>query len=292
LLLAASGCRKLLGPPEGDAGAIPTVTTAAPAAKRLTPRFGDSNLWFAELATANVYFQVWGMHMSGVSYEARFTGFPAGTTVEIGGKTTALPPGDYSELIDIGDIVAALAPADALNPAVKVDPHIDIKIRTPGYDPFTFRAPKRSVDAAVPYVMSQAIRHPVLFKHESVSDPPPAVHSVLYTGHKPEIYGPAATLRDVDWIAVVVETAVRKEKECPTDEIPASGRHIKPRVATLEFVDNEVLIVERKTSKIITRKTFHAEEADCPSHIDTRWQTVSPGELPMKRWVRDELAAH
>lgn len=287
LALLLVGCKLPFATPKRDAGAPPIATTPpAPTGKALTPRWSDFDARFAELPSASVMFM-----SAGMSYEMRFNGFPSGTTITMSGKSTALSSTGYTQSTDISDLVADLSPADALSYSFKLDPKIECELGVPGYVPLTVKAPAKSVSFAVRDAMSKAIDHPVLFKGEAVTDPPIAAHSILYTGPVAEAYGPASRLRDVDWIAVVDKLPARKGKTCATTKTtPLPGRAAPPPSIVLDLVDEDVLIVERKTSKIISRKTFSAK-TDCPSYVGVGSATY-PDELVMKRWVRDERAAH
>jgi hypothetical protein len=271
-----------------DAGAPPPIVTPTPTLDPLTPKWSDFDLKFSELsATAMGFFTV-----SGTAYDLRFTGFPSGTTITINGKTTAVAATGYSERVDIADRMADLSPSDAMSWTYKLDPKIDFTISVPGYRPTPLSAPTRSVSYAIKDWVSKAIDHPVLFSHETSSDPAPAAHSILYTGAAPEAYGPAMTMRDVDWVAVVEKAGTKKTKTCAVKPSPY-GPTGKPAITsvTLDMSDEQVTVVERKTSKVISKKTF-AAKSDCPTYAYAPTQITVPDELEKKRWVRDERTAH
>lgn len=268
-----------------DAGVAPPVVTAH-SLDPLTPHWSDFDLKFAELSsTAIAYFTV-----SGTSYELRFTGFPAGTTVTMRGKTTPLSATSYSERVDIGDKIAAMPPSDALSYTFKLDPKISFMIETPGYRATPLSAPPRSVSYAVKDTLAKAIDHPVLFTGEASSDSPLATHSILYTGMLGEAYGPAMTMREVDWVAVVEKLAPKKGKTCTIKPLP-SARGPAVTSTTLDMIDEQVSIVERKTSKVVSKKTF-AARTDCPAYASGPTTQTLPDETEIKRWVRDERTAH
>jgi hypothetical protein len=101
-------------------------------------------------------------------------------------------------------------------------------------------------------------------------------------------------LRDVDWVGVVEKsTGPKKTKVC---SVKPTARPGVPSTApitsvTLDLVDQQVTIVERKTTKIISTKTF-AAKTDCPLYAYAATQQSLPDELEIKRWVRDERTAH
>jgi hypothetical protein len=264
-----------------DAGVAPPDVTAH-TLDPLTPHWSDFDLKFAELSsTALAYFTV-----SGTSYELRFSGFPAGTTLTLSGKTTPLSTASYSQRIDIGDKIALMSPSDALGYTFKLDPKIAFTIETPGYRATPLSAPPRSVSYAVKDSLSKAIDHPVLFSGEAASDPPLPTHSIIYTGMIADTYGPAVTLRDVDWIAVMEKLPAKKGKVCAIKPLPgARGPAITS--TTLDMIDEQISIVERKTSKLVSKKTFTAK-TDCPTYASGATSQTFPDEAEIKRWVRDE----
>ena len=50
------------------------------------------------------------------------------------------------------------------------------------------------------------------------------------------------------------------------------------------MIDEQVSIVERKTSKLVSKKTFPAR-TDCPVYAYAATQQTFPDEVEMKRWV-------
>lgn len=294
-VLVLASCKLPLKSHHDSGVAAPTVTTPPPP-DPLTPKWTDYDLKFTELpATAIAYFT-----LTGTVYELRFTGFPAGTNVTIKGKKSAIGASTYSERVDVGDAIADLSPTDAMGYAFKFDPKIDFTIESPGYGPTPLSAPSRNVSYVVKDMMSKAINHPVLFAHEAPTDPPLAVHSILYTGMAPESYGPATKLREVDWVAVVEKSSgPKKTKVCtvkptptPTGGLGRAPSTVPPiSSVTLDLQDQTVSVVDRKTTKVVSTKTF-AAKTDCPMYAYAATQISLPDELEIKRWVRDERTAH
>jgi hypothetical protein len=185
----------------------------------------EGSIDFAELPRAQL--SMWIHPSLPWTYEVHFHDFPEGTSVTLGGKATEVSTkfGD-EEYVDIGDLVGDVSVADAMNLGFKLDPHIDFEVRVPGYAPTALKAsPRIGIIAIVSETLVRSIARdlPVLFPRESASDKPATTHSIFDTRLAlQKIYGPAAKLRDVDWVAI----------------------------------DNggDVVIVERKTTKVISRK--------------------------------------
>ncbi len=91
-------------------------------------------------------------------------------------------------------------------------------------------------------------------------------------------------MHDVDWVAVPEARPPRKGGKCTIKAPPGP-----PTVAELRLIDHEVIIVERKTARVIERRTF-AAVTDCPSFVSGAAAETSPDETEIKRWLRDERA--
>jgi hypothetical protein len=280
--LTAAGCTKWM--PVGassDAGAdAASVAAAVDAGPPLTPLWSDRELRLAELPSAQARFSV-----DDTSYEMRFKGFPAGTKVAAGGRVTSIA-GDYTERVDVGMAISAMSPTSALDDKAPLDPRTDFEVRVPGYAPMKAAAPPCRVSTSLGMMMAKAVDHSVLFPREAATDPPLADHSILFvpTSGRATVFGPAATMREVDWVAVAEALPPRKAGTCPIPPESGSG---PPTYAKFHLVDEEVTVVERKTARVIERKTFPAS-TQCPTFAYEGVAESSPDEAAMKRWLRDE----
>jgi hypothetical protein len=269
------------GSATGDSGALEGGSASA-GAKTLTPVWSARELTFTELSGAEVRFKIDGM-----SYEVNLKGFPPGTVASVAGRKMT----SDEERIDMSDAIARLVPANAIDSDFKLDPRVDFELRVPGYELVKAAAPARKVSSAVADTLAKAVDHPVLFPRENTLDPPGAAHSILYVGSgygfNAEVFGPAATMRDVDWIAVQEALPARPGGTCSIK--PESGNG-PSTVVTLKLVDCEVLVVERKTSHVLTRRTFPATR-ECPTFASSSGiEEISPDEKAIVRWLRDERA--
>src|SRR5262249_51939133 len=116
-------------------------------------------------------------------------------------------------------------------------------------------------------------------------DPPLPDHSILFvpTSGGASVFGPAATMREVDWVAVAEELPPRKAGTCPIPPESGSG---PPTYAKFHLVDAEVVIVEPKTARVIERQAFPASR-ECPTFAFDGVAESSRDEATMKRWLRD-----
>jgi hypothetical protein len=281
LALAGFGCSKWLpsGAPS-EAGAPVTGAIEGGTGHALTPLWSDRELHVAELPTARVRFDA-----DDLSYEIRFKDFPPGTIFVVGGRAISTA-GDHTERIDAAEVISRMSPVSALDDKAPLDPHTDFELRVPGYDPLKAAAPPCRVSREISSLMANAVDHSVLFPREAATDPPIAIHSILFIPNSSigdTVFGPAATMRDVDWVAVAEPRPGRKGGTCP---IPAEGGG-PPKIAKLALIDEEVVIVERKTSRVINRKTFPAV-TECSTFASDGTTENSPDPAAIKRWLRDE----
>jgi hypothetical protein len=283
-LLALAACTRLFPGVGGatDAGApeASAPLSAADAGPPLTPLWSDRTLQITEVAGAEARFDV-----DDSSYELRFKGFPAGTVLVVDGRTTTMGA-DTTEHVDIAELLSRLNPTKVLEDGAPVDPRLAFELRVPGFAPFKAAAPPRPARFDLVRMMAKAVDHAVLFPREAATDPPLAVHSILFvpaSSRRATVFGPAATIREIDWIAVAQELPARKAGTCKFAPDAPGG---SPIYAKHHLVDEEVTIVERKTSNVIEKKTFTAT-TDCPTSEYEGVATSSPDEAEIKRWLRD-----
>jgi hypothetical protein len=254
---------------------------AADAGPTLTPLWSDRELSLAELPSAHARFD-----LDETSYEMRFKGFPSGTTVVVAGRTTSIA-GDYTERVDVATPLSLLSPAAALDDKAPLDPRTDFELRAPGYAPLKAAAPPCRVSREIAQMMAKAVDHSVLFPRETAADAPLARHTILFVPLSvggASVFGPAATLREIDWVAVAEGLPARKAGTCVMPPESGSG---PPTSARLQLVDEEITVLERKTSRVIDKKTF-AASTQCPSYAYEGVAETSPDEAAIKRWLRDE----
>jgi hypothetical protein len=112
-----------------------------------------------------------------------------------------------------------------------------------------------------------------LFSGETPTDPPKEPHSTLLLD-RPELFGPAQKLREVDRVVVVRNLAARRDRLCSVET---------------DFIDEEAILVERKTARVVQRKQFAARTDFCPP--DAGRAVSYPDAGAVARWIRDLVSA-
>ena len=120
--------------------------------------------------------------------------------------------------------------------------------------------------------LKYAAGKPLLFGKEPAAAPNPAGTTVLWLGSDDEAFGPATTLREVDWLAVKGDSKVIDGPICKYQDMQTG----KISTAPLKLVTPEVLIYERRTARVVDRRTFQALPS-CPSEKRKRDDTVVAG---------------
>ena len=187
-----------------------------------------------ELPGTKVVFNV-----DGFRYTASLHGFPVGTSFLLGGATTN---SDDEAQVDLSELIAREAPAKGIHADYKVDPHFDIELRVLGHSPLRVPVPgERGRRHIVDAFEAATVNHPGALPVRRRRRRPRArgLHTILFTGG-PEVFGPAATLRDVDWVAVSEDLIARKGPTCIFKADTDGGA---PQKAELRLVDQEVIVV-------------------------------------------------
>lgn len=204
---------------------------------------------------------------------------PAGSTFTIRGKQRAAS-GKLHEEIDVGDAVGAFKVSDRLAFNTKWNPQV----------PLVIALPTGTIKTEVPPVylgvaLKAGVGKSLTFGAEPAAKPNAAGPSVLWLGLTNEVFGPAATLRDVDWVAaenpepVTVNGPICKYRDPRTGAVSS---------APLTLLVDEVIVYDRRTARVVDRKQFYAVPA-CPSEKDKRDKTVvnGPSEDTKKQWVAE-----
>jgi hypothetical protein len=276
------GCERTTSPPP-QGSAAPSVGEAspprcAPATATLTPVWVDGDLHFKELVGATVRFR-----QDGVYYGVKLRSFPVGTSFTLGELTVQK---DEDGRIDVGEAALAASPLAIKDSDFKINPHVDLEVRVPGFAPNRIPAPAIDARRDLVDTIAGAVNHPVLLGHEKASDPRPAQHTIVYVGHgrsDSEVFGPAATLREVDWVGVSEPLLPRPGGSC-TFKSDTAGT--PPTTAKVRLIDEEVTVVERRTSRVVARKTF-AASPECPSYSRDSTVESSPDAEVITRWLRE-----
>jgi hypothetical protein len=276
LCVSATGCckrRSSEGPkPEESAGAA--AMTAPP-----TPVWTEHDLKFKEIG-ASCHFLV-----SKLDYTVSCRKLPSGTHVLLGEKDEAVDSGgSLHATVDLGPKIATLSPKDATDFRFKLDPGIAMTFRFPGGVELPVQAPALPVWFGIKDALGKVQDGPVPFGKEAAA--PPAQHTVLYLGISADTLGPAATMGEVDRVAVTSDLTPRKGKMC-TGYRDVGSKGGATRSAQLELQDREVAIYERATGKQLAKKKFEAI-ARCPLIASGGTARSYPDSEAIKRWLREQ----
>jgi hypothetical protein len=280
--LLSFGCTRWLPGGAGSDAAAPaaSVLDAGPA---LTAVWSDRELSVAELPSAHARFD-----LDEASYEMRFKGFPVGTTVVVDGRASSMA-GDYTERVDVATPLSLLSPAAALDDDLPLDPHTDFELRVPGYAPLQIAAPRCRASREVGQMMAKAVNHPVLFPREVSTDPPLTHHTILFVAkysRRDDVFGPQRRC-----VKSTGSQSPRPSRHVRggTCAIPSESGHGPPTYVRLQLVDEEVTVVERKTARLIDKRTSPATtHCQCPSYAFQGVAETSPDDAEMKRWLREQ----
>jgi hypothetical protein len=282
ILATVAGCAAASPPPASAAApASPPPAPPAPpvcagaSTGTLTAYWDSDDLYVRELPAAHVTFGVTGM-----SYWASLSSMPPGTSFVLGDRTVVT---DDRVEVDIAKVLADEAPTE-LAKRSKLDPHLTFELRVPGFAPLRVAAPPENASHDVESALAEALNHPVRFPGEPATAAPGTAHSLLYTSDA-EVFGPAQTLRDVDWVAVDEDLLPRKG---PTCRLHADKDGGPPEKVELHLVDKEVTVVERRTSRVVAHQKFVAP-SDCPDRGSGPTQDVSPDDGVITRWLRAQV---
>jgi hypothetical protein len=223
---------------------------------------------------------------SGVKYRFSISGLPEGTQVKVGDKEESATA-YYTHDLDFGAAIGQTPPADALDYQKKIDPKASVQITFPDKVKISSALPP----VAVKFGLEEALKNlkngtPVLFGNEP--DTNPAAHTILWpyanTIDDEGLFGPAKTMRDVDWIASEEELPLRTGgKKC--SGYKASDEAGPGKTLDLSLQDWNVHIIERKTGKVIDTKKFEAD-GTCPLSAFGDVATSTPGWDAVKAWIR------
>jgi hypothetical protein len=216
-----------------------------------------------------------------------FDKLPKGSRVHVGDKEAlADESGSATVKIPMAETIGALSPKDAFDHTFKVDPKLTIEISFPNAIKVATSVPPTAVNFGVAKAFETLKDKPVLFGAEPPGNP--EKHTVVMATHvTPEALGPAATMRDVDWVALTDPQPERRGKMC-TGYKDKSGA---PTVSLqMEMVDWIVTIYERKTAKAIEKKKFAASET-CPMLAMFGKANTYPNDADIKKWLRERRDA-
>src|SRR5262245_57551859 len=113
---------------------------------------------------------------------------------------------------------------------------------------------------------------------------PPAEHTILFVDSlSSDTIGPAGTVAEIDWVALLSNLPERKGKMCSGYK-PTGGTGAGDTLP-LVMKDAKLTVYDVRTSKEIGAKDFKAAET-CPTLTFSKEANSYPSRDEMKAWLR------
>jgi hypothetical protein len=217
--------------------------------------------------------------LEGASIALDCEALPKDTVITVRGTEHAAA-GKLHLDVDVGEALGSVTVKDLLSPGFELDPKIPIVITIPSGTVKT-EVPKLKY-LTIP--LKYAAGKPLAFGKEPPPAPNKAGTTVLWFGLNDEAFGPAATLREVDWLAVQGDVKIVDGPTCKYQDTQTG----KISSAPLKLHAPEIVIYDRRTARVIDRKVFSAG-GSCPSEKSKQDDTVHAGasEDTIKRWLKE-----
>lgn len=189
------------------------------------------------------------------------SGFPDGTVLKSG--VTEVRSASDSMLIKLPfPSLAKLSVKEVLVDELPVDPQASFDLVLPDAATLTTQLPKLRVRSGLVQALEDA-KGQLAFPGEG---PPPTTHTVLFAKwNVPRVvFGPAATLEQIDWVALPAEMTRAEIGTCyyePTSRTrpSAGGRIDLPKIG----IGETITIVDRRTGAKIDSKDFPVTDGAC-----------------------------
>jgi hypothetical protein len=207
-------------------------------------------------------------------------GLPSDSKISVRGGEPQSASGKFHLDIDVGDALGAVSVKDFVTIGFELDPKI----------PLVIVIPKGTVKTELPKIKSPKVGlkggagKPMPFGNEPAAAPNPAGPTVLWMGTEGEAFGPATTLREVEWVAAEAGSKITDGPTCKYQD-PQTG---KISTAPLNVHATEAIIYDRRTARVVDRNLFKPL-VSCPVQKLKTQDAVhaSVSEDVMKRWVQE-----
>lgn len=225
------------------------------------------------------------------TYQVTIHGFPKGTKWSALDKK-GIADSDVFAIIKILDMTEKIGtvPADAEKQRdAKLDPEATLTLELPGGEKADIKLPPSDLGLSVDEMLKKVENGPVLFGKEPPDEKP--MESILFIqGITPELFGRATVLRDVDAVAkATLLPDVKGTKKC-TGYKDNAGKPTSD--IELNLKETEVVIYERRTGNVVTKKTF-APDDGCPMfafrRADEKGKDSSIPSEPIKAWLKTQI---
>lgn len=277
--LSSTGCNVLSKLRRGkeDAGAGASVLTAPP-----KPQLRDDGITFdAKETKAKVYTK-----LDGTSFEVTFFDFPPGSKVSVGATPIALSPEGFATTkLDITPRLLQLPPKDALDAAFKLDPQVKVTLEFNPQAKLTVDLPPFPTAFPLKEYFKKMAGKPVAFG----PGPKSGQHSALFLDStKPEAFGPARALGDIDVIAIPEIQPPHAGKKC--GGYKKIGETTGPdRSFELQLIDDKVSLFDLRSGKALGQKVIAAPN-QCPTAALGGVAKSYAAAEDSRRWVKQQLA--
>jgi hypothetical protein len=131
--------------------------------------------------------------------------------------------------------------------------------------------------------LSKVTDGPVTVDNDQPTPKPPRS---LYWSYDAALFGHGATVRELDLVALT--TKKHRALSCGTYRGQTTGREV---TISRDMTDAEVVVYDRRTAKVVTKKTFLAPIIGCPDTTSSQFALSSDfDEKPIKTWLTTLVA--
>lgn len=214
-----------------------------------------------------------------------FHDLPDGTVLSAGGQKATASHGSANVSVDVSDKLAKLSPKDAFDSGYHFDPNVRATLDFGKGITLDLDAPSESISYSLGEMYKQVADAPISIASKS----PPKSHTILFLGSlTPEPMGAAATLADIDLVAVETNMPERKGKTCSGYRKSKGGKSKGPeKDLTLHLIDQKITIYEAATSKEVASKVFQAQDR-CPMMAFSGKANSYASTSEQKDWIREQ----
>jgi hypothetical protein len=212
---------------------------------------------------------------------------PDGTTLSVGSATGTSADGELLLRLPIADKLAGLSRSQLVG-SEPVDLDATFKLTLARRAESAAKLPRFTLGSA----MHDSAREVLIEKKLGLGAKAPTTPSIFLAarGLPAPVVGPAKTLADIDWVAVMEDKAALDTETCVYLDSRRSPKSFRKRVAV-----KTVTIHDRRTGLVIDRKDFVAP-GDCPTR-----HAIGRGDIriefdqsnsyePVLQWLRERVA--
>lgn len=220
--------------------------------------------------------------LRGTKVELDCEGLPNDTKITVG-RSEHKASGKWHLAVELGEVLGALSVKDVMSPGFELDPKTPLVIRIPS-GTVTTELPK------IKYLrmgIEGGVGKPMTFGNEPPATPNPAGPTVVWLGTEGESFGPATTMREVDWVAGIGDPKYTDGPTCKYQDRQTG----KISSAPLVVQATEIVIYDRRSARVIDRNVMKPYVA-CPVEKPKEQEKVyaAIGQDAIKRWLKERRA--